>query len=157
MRYLGENEVNEVPVLAGAFMLLRKEVLDKIGYLDEAFFMYGEDIDLSYRIRQGGYKNFYFPEPIIHYKGESTKKDFKYVRIFYNAMLIFYDKHYAHTGCIHKCLIRLAINLKAFISAIGKIFPRKSSSKTIEEQLFNTAEKTYEEIIFALDRNPKKQ
>ena len=62
-------------LLSGAFMLLRKEVLNKIGLLDEAFFMYGEDIDLSMRIIRGGYKNYYFPETtIIHYKGESTKK-----------------------------------------------------------------------------------
>lgn len=75
LSYLKENEIHEVDVLAGAFMLLRKETLDKIGLLDETFFMYGEDIDLSYRITLGGYKNYYFPETtIIHYKGESTKK-----------------------------------------------------------------------------------
>jgi len=73
--YLDEMETNEVEVLAGAFMLLRRTTLDKVGLLDEAFFMYGEDIDLSYRIIQGGYKNYYLPETsIIHYKGESTKK-----------------------------------------------------------------------------------
>ncbi|HNP49101.1 MAG TPA: glycosyltransferase family 2 protein, partial [Bacteroidia bacterium] len=60
--YLGENEINSVDVLAGAFMLIRKKTLDKIGLLDEDFFMYGEDIDLSYRIIKGGYKNYYFPE-----------------------------------------------------------------------------------------------
>jgi len=72
--YLDKNETNEVEVLAGAFMFLRKSVLDEIGLLDEAFFMYGEDIDLSYRIIQAGYKNYYFADTtIIHYKGESTK------------------------------------------------------------------------------------
>jgi GT2 family glycosyltransferase len=152
LRYLNEDELHEVPVLAGAFMLLRKSVLDKIGWLDESFFMYGEDIDLSYRIQQGGYKNFYFPEPIIHYKGESTKKDFKYVRIFYNAMLIFYDKHYANAGWVHKRLVHLAVNASACIAAIAKIFPRKFSPKTNKEQLFDISEKTYEEIIFSLDK-----
>src|SRR5690606_37482330 len=73
--YLDENETHEVDVLAGAFMLLRKTVLDKAGLLDEDFFMYGEDIDLSYRIQKSGFKNYYFPHTrIIHYKGESTKK-----------------------------------------------------------------------------------
>jgi len=73
--YLDENKIHKVDILAGAFMLLRKSVLDKTGLLDEAFFMYGEDIDLSYRIMQAGYNNYYFPETrIIHYKGESTKK-----------------------------------------------------------------------------------
>src|SRR5690606_308533 len=71
LAYLDKDETNEIEVLSGAFMWMRKSVLDKIGYLDEAFFMYGEDIDLSYRITQAGYKNYYFPEAqIIHYKGE---------------------------------------------------------------------------------------
>ncbi|MCC6685243.1 MAG: glycosyltransferase family 2 protein, partial [Bacteroidia bacterium] len=71
--YLSENETHAVDVLAGAFMMLRKKALDETGLLDETFFMYGEDIDLSYRITKAGYKNYYFPETtIIHYKGEST-------------------------------------------------------------------------------------
>ncbi|HRS54762.1 MAG TPA: glycosyltransferase family 2 protein, partial [Bacteroidales bacterium] len=71
--YLDKNKINKVDVLSGAFMLIRKEVLDKIGLLDENFFMYGEDIDISYRITQAGYNNYYYPETrIIHYKGEST-------------------------------------------------------------------------------------
>ena len=124
LHYLDNNRVHEVDVLAGAFMLLRKKVLDKIGLLDEDFFMYGEDIDLSYRIRQSGYKNYYFPEPIIHYKGESTKKDIKYVRIFYNAMRIFYDKHYAQANFLSKGLIRLSIHLGTFFAIIGNLFHR---------------------------------
>ena len=82
--YLDENKTHEVDVLAGAFMLLRKSVLDKIGLLDEDYFMYGEDIDLSYRITKAGYKNYYFPETrIIHYKGESTKRtSVNYVLVF---------------------------------------------------------------------------
>ena len=75
LTYLDPDEIHEVEVLCGAFMLLRKSLLDKIGGLDEEFFMYGEDIDLSYRITQNGYKNYYYPlTRIIHYKGESTKK-----------------------------------------------------------------------------------
>ncbi|MBI1307863.1 MAG: glycosyltransferase [Bacteroidetes bacterium] len=96
MGFIGENETAEVDVLAGAYMMIRKSVLDKIGLLDETFFMYGEDIDLSYRITQAGYKNIYFPQTsIIHYKGESTKKmSVNYVFIFYRAMVIFAKKHY---------------------------------------------------------------
>jgi len=95
--HLPENETNEVDVLAGCFMFLRKTALDKCGLLDEAFFMYGEDIDLSYRIQQAGFKNYYFPETkIIHYKGESTKKGtLNYVRTFYQAMIIFARKHFS--------------------------------------------------------------
>jgi len=95
--YLDKDETNEVEILSGAFMLLRKSVLDKIGLLDETFFMYGEDIDLSYRIIQAGYKNYYYPEArIIHYKGESTKKSsVNYVMVFYRAMIIFAEKHFS--------------------------------------------------------------
>ncbi|MBC7777314.1 MAG: glycosyltransferase, partial [Phycisphaerae bacterium] len=98
--HLPENETNEVDVLAGCFMFLRKAALDKSGLLDEAFFMYGEDIDLSYRIQQAGFKNYYFPETkIIHYKGESTKKGtLNYVRTFYQAMIIFARKHFSGPG-----------------------------------------------------------
>ena len=97
LTYLDPNEVHEIDVLAGAFMLMRKEALDKVGVLDEDFFMYGEDIDLSYRIQQGGYKNFYYPHTkIIHYKGESTKKgSLNYVLVFYRAMILFAQKHFA--------------------------------------------------------------
>ncbi len=96
--HLPNNKTNEVEVLAGAFMFMRKSVLDEIGYLDETFFMYGEDIDLSWRIVKAGYKNYYFPETcILHYKGESTKKaSFNYVKLFYLAMIIFAKKHFKH-------------------------------------------------------------
>ena len=91
-----ENEDHEVDVLAGAFMMVKKEVLDKIGGFEEIFFMYGEDVDLSYRIQKAGYKNYYFSgSSIIHFKGESTRKgSLNYVRLFYNAMSIFVRKHY---------------------------------------------------------------
>ncbi len=97
MKYLSEFNNHEVDVLAGAFMFMRSETLDKVGLLDEQFFMYGEDIDLSYRITLGGYKNVYFADTtIIHYKGESTKKkSVNYVRVFYNAMVLFAKKHYS--------------------------------------------------------------
>jgi GT2 family glycosyltransferase len=94
--HLSEFESHEIDVLVGSFMLLRHSVLDKIGLLDEAFFMYGEDIDLSYRIVKAGFKNYYFSDTtIIHYKGESTKKgSLNYVRVFYGAMIIFAKKHF---------------------------------------------------------------
>ncbi len=123
LSYLDENETHEVDVLAGAFMLLRKEALDKVGLLDETFFMYGEDIDLSYRITQGGYKNFYFPETtIIHYKGESTKKgSLNYVKVFYNAMIIFARKHFSGGGAtLLSLLIHLAIYFRASLAVIKR-------------------------------------
>lgn len=124
LSYLPENEIHEVEILAGAFMLLRKSVLDRIGLLDETFFMYGEDIDLSYRIIKAGYKNYYFPETtIIHYKGESTKKgSLNYVKVFYNAMIIFARKHFStNQAGIFIFLIHLAVWFRAFISVVQRI------------------------------------
>lgn len=94
--HLDPSRTQEADVLAGAFMWMRHSALDRAGMLDEAFFMYGEDIDLSWRIVQAGYKNYYFPgTTIIHYKGESTKKgSLNYVRTFYQAMIIFAKKHF---------------------------------------------------------------
>lgn len=117
--YLDENQVHEVEVLAGAFMLLRSETLDKVGLLDEDYFMYGEDIDLSYRITLGGYKNYYFPETtIIHYKGESTRKgSINYVKVFYNAMIIFAGKHFSKGNARrYAILINLAIYFHALLT-----------------------------------------
>ena len=117
--FLDKEEVHAVDVLAGAFMLLRREVLEEIGLLDETFFMYGEDIDLSYRITKAGYKNYYFPDTrIIHYKGESTKKgSVNYVFVFYNAMIIFAKKHFtANNAALFSFLINTAIYFRAGIS-----------------------------------------
>lgn len=116
LSYLPENDINEIDVISGAFMLMRMKVLDQIGLLDETFFMYGEDIDLSYRITKAGYKNYYFPKTqIIHYKGESTKRSsINYVIIFYKAMAIFAKKHFSGSNAFwFNFLIHLAIVLKA--------------------------------------------
>lgn len=125
LTYLPENEINAVDILSGAFMLMRKSVLDTIGFLDETFFMYGEDIDLSYRITQAGYKNYYFPKTqIIHYKGESTKRSsLNYVVIFYKAMAIFSKKHFSGSHAFwFQFLIHVAIVLKASLALINRFF-----------------------------------
>ncbi len=125
--YLSEFETNEIEILSGAFMLMRKEALDKVGLLDEAFFMYGEDIDLSYRIIQGGYKNYYFPETrIIHYKGESTKKSsVNYVFVFYRAMIIFARKHFSQKNAkLFSFLINLAIYFRAGVAILNRFIKR---------------------------------
>lgn len=134
LKYLNEFETNSVDVLSGAFMLMRKEALDKSGLLDETFFMYGEDIDLSYRITQSGYKNYYFPETsIIHYKGESTKKNsLHYVQVFYQAMIIFAEKHFGiKSGKMLGKMVYLAVYLRAF-AALIKRFATKSLPVLIE-------------------------
>lgn len=125
--HLNNDETHEIDVLSGAFMLMRKETLDKIGLLDETFFMYGEDIDLSYRITLGGYKNYYYPETsIIHYKGESTKKgSLNYVFVFYNAMIIFAKKHFSQKhASIFSLLINIAIYLRAGVSILSRFIKK---------------------------------
>ncbi len=122
LTYLDKNQTNEVEILSGAFMLLRKSLIDKIGGLDETFFMYGEDIDLSYRVILAGYKNYYFADTtIIHYKGESTKKgSLNYVKTFYNAMIIFAKKHFGETAKHLIAFIQLAIYLRAALSIVKR-------------------------------------
>lgn len=129
--YLDKEKQHKIDVLSGAFMFIRREALDKVGLLDESFFMYGEDIDLSYRIKLGGYKNYYLPERILHYKGESTKHgDMKYFKAFYGAMLIFYKKYYARSGWLMGGLVRLAIALKTLMAALfGASKSKKKKTK----------------------------
>ncbi len=125
--FLDENETHKVDILAGAFMLLRKSVLDKTGLLDEAFFMYGEDIDLSYRITQAGYNNYYFSETrIIHYKGESTKKSsVNYVLVFYRAMVVFANKHFTTKRArVFASFINIAIYFRAFLAILSRFFKK---------------------------------
>lgn len=121
--HLAKNSNHEVDILSGAFMMIRKSVLDQIGLLDENFFMYGEDIDLSYRIQQAGYKNYYLADTsIIHYKGESTKKStINYVFVFYKAMAIFARKHFsAKNAKLFSFLIHLAIYLRAGLAVLSR-------------------------------------
>ncbi len=125
--YLDKDQTHQVEVLSGAFMMLRRAALDKTGLLDEAFFMYGEDIDLSYRITQAGYKNYYYPGTrIIHYKGESTKKaSLNYVFIFYQAMIIFARKHFSGKhATLFRLLIHLAIYFRAGVAIARRTFTR---------------------------------
>jgi O-antigen biosynthesis protein len=125
--YLDKNQTHVVDVLSGACMLLRKSVLDKIGLLDETFFMYGEDIDLSYRISKAGFKNYYFPETkIIHYKGESTKKSsVNYVLVFYKAMVIFAKKHFSQSNAnLFSVLINVAVYLRAGMAIVWRFLDR---------------------------------
>ncbi len=120
MSHLPWDEPSAIEVVSGAYCFLRKAALDKVGVLDEDFFMYGEDIDLSYRILKGGYHNYYIPAQILHYKGESTEKSsFRYVHVFYEAMLIFFRKHYGHVNVLLSLPIKIAIIVKAFVALMG--------------------------------------
>jgi len=124
MGNIDELESAKIEILCGAFMFIRKSILEKVGLLDENFFMYGEDIDLSYRITQSGSSIFYLPTTnIIHYKGESTRKSsLNYILTFYQAMLVFTNKHQQFSG--QKYLIKLAIYLHGFVQFVKQTFKK---------------------------------
>lgn len=114
------DQAEQIEIVSGAFCLLRRKALEDVGLLDEDFFMYGEDIDLSYRILKAGWENWYLPCKMLHYKGESTEKSsFRYVHVFYEAMLIFYRKHYRHFNALISVPVQTAIYMKAFHALVG--------------------------------------
>ncbi|MBR1792837.1 MAG: glycosyltransferase [Bacteroidales bacterium] len=123
MGHLSENETNVVDILPGAFIMMKKDVLNQVGLLDESYFMYGEDIDFSWRIHLAGYDNYYLPSArILHYKGESTKRgNMNYVYAFYNAMSIFVQRYFAGGNAqIYNLLIQLAIWLRALLAMLQR-------------------------------------
>ncbi len=125
--HLPQDGVHEIEVLSGAFMFLRRSALQRVNGLDESFFMYGEDIDLSYRLRQAGYKIYYLPSArVIHFKGESTRRSsLNYVRMFYQAMIVFTDKHFSGPGAgIYKFFLWLLIYARAALSIASRLFQR---------------------------------
>ena len=122
MSHLSWDEPGRIEVVSGAFFMLRRKALDQVGLLDEDFFMYGEDIDLSYRLLKGGWENWYHPSDIVHFKGESTQKSsFRYVHVFYQAMLIFFRKHYGHQSFLYTVPVKLAIYFRATLALIDII------------------------------------
>ena len=158
MKYLDENQANPVEVLSGAFNMLRRKALDQIGLLDEDFFMYGEDIDLSYRMLTGGWQNYYLPYNILHYKGESTNKSsFRYVHVFYNAMLIFFSKHFRKKYMFVGYLIRLAVVVRAMLDMLIRVFNKALPEKKHKEMSymrFDLRKTSVTEMLSAL-RNQK--
>lgn len=138
MSHLPWDKPGQIEVISGAFCMLRHKALDQIGLLDEDFFMYGEDIDLSYRLLKGGWENWFLPYDIIHFKGESTQKSsFRYVHVFYQAMLIFFRKHYAHLSFLISLPIQAAIYFRALMALIQMLgdkfrtFLNPTKTKTI--------------------------
>ncbi len=129
MGYLSWDKPERIDIISGAFCLMRKEAIDKAGHLDEDFFMYGEDIDLSYRLLKAGYDNWYLPLPILHYKGESThKSSFRYVHVFYQAMLIFFKKHYGHMHLWVTLPIKAAIYVRSAMALVSMLTDKAKKS-----------------------------
>ena len=119
--YLNKDMECPIDVVSGAYMFVRKEALDKVGGFDEAFFMYGEDIDLSYRILQAGYQNRYLPLPIVHYKGESTvKTSYRYAQVFYDAMLIFFNKHFRKYSRLFALTVKIVLAFRKVFTYLGQ-------------------------------------
>lgn len=122
--YMGqwpEHLEGEIEVISGAFMLLRRKALNQVGLLDEDYFMYGEDIDLSYRLLHGGWQNWYVPALMLHYKGESTQKTtMRYVRTFYGAMLIFFNKHFARRYRFTSVIVEMAVVIRGSLVMCAK-------------------------------------
>ena len=157
MGYLPWDEPAQIEVVSGAFCMLSRQAIEKVGLLDEDFFMYGEDIDLSYRILKGGFHNYYLPVDILHYKGESTEKSsFRYVHVFYEAMLIFFRKHYSGMSLLLSVPIKIAIYTKASVALVKMLSEKMrkslgffSPSKRDDAQyiLFDADEMSYEDIF----------
>jgi GT2 family glycosyltransferase len=157
--YLDENKNHEVDVLAGAFMMVPKFILNKIGGFDESFFMYGEDIDLSFRIQKAGYKNCYFAGScIIHFKGESTKKgSLNYVKLFYRAMSIFVKKHYRNDRArLFSFFIHTAIFIRASLSALHRLL-KWIRLRVIGARIIAAGNDKYNQIIIVGNRDEFKQ
>ncbi|MCQ2084433.1 MAG: glycosyltransferase family 2 protein [Bacteroidaceae bacterium] len=121
MTFNDKSEDCDIEVISGAFMMVRTDLVRSLGGFDESFFMYGEDIDLSYRILQSGYANRYISAPILHYKGESTvKTSYRYSKVFYDAMLIFYDKHFGRYSHTFSLLVRIAVLSRKLFTFVGQ-------------------------------------
>lgn len=179
--HLEENDIGEADVMVGAFMFMKKEVYRKVGGFDEEYFMYGEDIDLSYRLIKAGYKNYYYGKTtVIHYKGESTLKNRKYAQRFYHAMQLFYKKHFSRNklfdmlvwfGLQVAFLIRRTPNskkseidhyvlvsssdyplLKAKLGKKVEVFDTVSGFTPDSEIIFDANTLSYKQIITELDQ-----
>ena len=129
--HLKENAIGKIDILVGAFMFMKRTVYNQVNGFDQDYFMYGEDVDLSYKILKAGYQNYYFGETtVIHYKGESTLKDAEYAKRFYGAMQIFYIKHFK-SNLFFDALVWLGIQFAIRFRKTRVIEPKKVSDYTV--------------------------
>lgn len=137
LTYMDQDSPCRIEVASGAFMMVRHDVLARTGGFDEAFFMYGEDIDLSYRILNEGYENWYLPVPIIHYKGESTNKtSYRYAKVFYDAMQIFFDKHFHYYSRFFSGVVRLVLAVRKIATFLSQNLKKHAVQEYHEKCLF---------------------
>lgn len=121
LTYLDPDQSYPVDAVSGSFMMMRREAYARVGGLDEAFFMYGEDLDWCYRVRQAGFKVYYVhTTQIVHFKGESTRRsNIDEVRVFYGAMELFVQKHFSNSR-LGVFFLRLGIVLRAAAATLGR-------------------------------------
>jgi N-acetylglucosaminyl-diphospho-decaprenol L-rhamnosyltransferase len=138
MGHLDEQVPQAVDILSGAFLMVKKNILDQTGGFDEQFFMYAEDIDLSYRIRQTGHLNYYLPlTSIIHFKGESTKRNSRYLKMFYSAMALFIKKHFRGSRSrIQLIFLHTGIRFHQALTAMQLSFKKSTIKKTPGLRIF---------------------
>lgn len=140
--HLSKNETGKVSILVGAFMLMKRSVYNEVGGFDEDYFMYGEDIDLSYKILKEGYHNFYFAdETVVHFKGESTIKDVKYLHYFNNAMKIFYEKHFK-VNFFYDLVMKIGIRAW-YLSKVFRMNQKEKRVSSVERILYVGADETF--------------
>jgi len=152
--HLSDNETGNVDVLVGAFMLLKRDVYNAVNGFDEDYFMYGEDIDLSYRVLKAGYTNYYTAKTtIIHFKGESTPKDTIYVKRFYNAMRIFYKKHFKKNW-VFDSAVSLGVRIIPLFNKLRRIDSPKPSN--LKEIVFDNTNQSYKSIIESFQKENAK-
>lgn len=137
LTYYDQDIPCRIEVTSGAFMMARREALDKTGGFDESFFMYGEDIDLSYRILKEDYDNWYLPVPIVHYKGESTNKtSYRYAKVFYDAMQIFFDKHFHGYSVFFSGVVRIVLAFRKIATFLSQNVKKHTAQEYHEKCLF---------------------
>jgi hypothetical protein len=130
----------------GAFILMRKAVYEEVGGFDEGCFMYADDIDLSYSVLQKGYTNWYFGETtVIHYKGESTLRDHKYMRRFQEAMQFFYRKHFGNS--FFSWFLMIGLRLGAFLFSLQKKQQAVTQTKTIDSYVLVSNQEPLRELL----------
>jgi GT2 family glycosyltransferase len=154
--HLTEDETGVVDILVGAFMFLKRSVYNEVNGFDEAYFMYGEDIDLSYKILNKGYQNYYFAEvQVIHYKGESTEKDVKHLKYFHKAMKIFYKKYFK-LNLIYDFVMSFGIEFWFWLKFF-RVFQMKQNLKQSFNVLYIGQNKLFENYLaknhIAVSRN----
>ena len=135
---LAKDSIGKTDILVGAFMLMKKDLYQQVNGFDEAYFMYGEDIDLSYKVLKQGYTNYYFGKAkVLHFKGESTLRNKQYRQRFYGAMKIFYKKHFK-SNPVFNTLIALGIKLSSLIpKKTMRVLPKHNKTLAFTDENYD--------------------